>query len=144
MGTPPEPMAHPQVLVMTRLSRRQVGAALGIPHTTVADHLRRAGRAGLGWPLPEGMSDAALEAALFAKEPAPPAETRPLPDWKHIHTELRRPGVTLMLLWLEKVYEREGSLDRVAEHYNTTAVTVGRWLRSIGVTLRPRRKPRDG
>ena len=28
------------------LSRRQVGASLGIPHTTVADHLRRATEAG--------------------------------------------------------------------------------------------------
>jgi hypothetical protein len=53
------------------LSRRQVGAALGLPHTTVADHLRRAAEAGLSWPLPEDLDDAALEAALFRKEPAP-------------------------------------------------------------------------
>lgn len=45
---------------------------------------------------------------------------------------------------LEDVYRSEGSLDRVAEHYGTTAVTVGRWLRSVGVRLQPGRKPRDG
>lgn len=83
------------------LSRRQVGAALNIPFTTVADHLRRASEAGLGWPLPEGLSDADLEALLFRKEPAPPPDARPVPDWHYIHKELRRPGVTLMLVWHE-------------------------------------------
>ena len=82
------------------LSRRQIGASLGIPHTTVADHLRRAAEAGLSWPLPEGMDDAALEAMLFPKGPAP-AKVRPQPDFQTIHRELRRPGVTLMLLWFE-------------------------------------------
>jgi transposase len=83
------------------LSVRQVAVSLRIPFTTVSDHLRRARRAGLGWPLPEGMSDAELEVRLFAKSPSAPAEQRPIPDWQYIHKELRRPGVTLMLLWME-------------------------------------------
>jgi transposase len=101
------------------LSRRQVGAALGIPHTTVADHLRRASEAGLGWPLPEGIDDAALEAALFAKDPAPPTATRPVPEWNYIHTELRRPGVTLMLLWLEyrEAHPEGYSYSQFCHHY---------------------------
>ena len=82
------------------LSRRQIGASLGIPHTTVADHLRRAAEAGLSWPLPEGMDDAALEAMLFPKGPAL-AKVRPQPDFQTIHRELRHPSVTLMLLWFE-------------------------------------------
>jgi transposase len=83
------------------LSCRQVGRALGVPFTTVADHLRRAKAVGLSWPLPEELDDAALEEMLFAKEPAPPTEARPVPDWAYVHRELRRKGVTLMLLWLE-------------------------------------------
>jgi transposase len=81
-------------------SRRQVGVSLGIPHTTVADHLRRAEEAGLSWPLPEDLDDKALEALLFPRGPAL-AKVRPQPDFGHIHKELRRPGVTLMLLWFE-------------------------------------------
>jgi hypothetical protein len=42
------------------------------------------------------------------------------------------------------IYRQQGSLDRVAEHYGTSAPTVGRWLRSLGVPLLPGRKPRDG
>ena len=48
------------------LSRRQVGRALGVPFTTVADHLRRAKEAGLSWPLPEGLDDAGRTGALPA------------------------------------------------------------------------------
>jgi len=102
------------------LSRRQVGAALDIPHTTVADHLRRAAEAGLSWPLPDGLDDAALEAALFGGEPAPPTETRPVPDWHDVHRELRRPGVTLMLLWLEYKEAHPGdgySYSQFCHHY---------------------------
>ena len=83
------------------LSRRQVGAATGSPYSTIADHLGRAGRAGLGWPLPEGMDDAELEARLFARVEPPPSASRPLPDWPLVHRELRRKGVTRQLLWLE-------------------------------------------
>jgi len=48
------------------LSRRATGAATGLPYTTVSDHLVRAARAGLSWPLPDGLDDAQLEACLFA------------------------------------------------------------------------------
>jgi transposase len=82
------------------LPLRQVSAATGVPFTTAADHLRRADRAGLKWPLPDDLDDTALEALLFPKGPAP-EPNRPLPDWEHVHRELKRPGVTLTLLWLE-------------------------------------------
>lgn len=82
------------------MSARQVGLALGVPRSTVGDHLKRAELAGVTWPLPEGMDDAALEALLFP--PPPPAgEQRPVPNWAEVKKELRRKGVTLMLLWFE-------------------------------------------
>jgi transposase len=83
------------------LSSRQVGAALHLPRTTVADHVARARKAGLAWPLPAGLDDDALEARLFASAAPPPAASRPLPDWALIHRELRRKGVTLQLLHFE-------------------------------------------
>lgn len=36
-----------------RLSRREVSAATALPYTTVSDHLARAAKAGITWPLPE-------------------------------------------------------------------------------------------
>jgi transposase len=82
------------------LPLRQVGASLGVPFTTVGDHLRRATRAGLAWPLPDDLDDVALEALLFPKGAAPEPD-RPVPEWSRVHRELKRKGVTLMLLWHE-------------------------------------------
>jgi transposase len=43
-----------------------------------------------------------LEALLFARTGvAPGTRRKPEPGWAHLHRELRRPGVTLMLLWQE-------------------------------------------
>jgi transposase len=83
------------------LSNRAIARGLNIPRTTVRRYRRRAEEAGLSWPLPEGLTESALEARLFPP-PAPVGRhLRAQPDWKHIHEELRRPGVTLQLLWLE-------------------------------------------
>jgi transposase len=82
------------------LPLRQVGASLGVPFTTAGDHLRRATRAGLAWPLPDDLDDDALEALLFPKGAAPEPD-RPVPEWSRVHRELKRKGVTLMLLWHE-------------------------------------------
>ena len=42
------------------LTLRQIGAAVGVPFTTVGDHVRRAQRAGVSWPLPADVDDVAL------------------------------------------------------------------------------------
>ena len=84
-----------------RRSHREIAGSLGIANSTVSEYARRAAAAGLSWPLPEGLDDAALEAALFP--PSPPSRVpRPEPDWDRVHRELQRhKGVTLELLWLE-------------------------------------------
>ncbi len=81
------------------LSRREVARAVQLPTTTVVHYIKRASAAGLSWPLPEDLDDAGLEARLFVSA-APPA-VRPEPDWQKVHLELRRKGVTLMLMWYE-------------------------------------------
>ena len=114
-----------------RLARRQVAVAAGLPYTTVSDYLARARRAGLGWPLPEGMDDAELEARLFARAAAAPASARPRPDWAEVHRELRRKGVTLQLLWLEY---RERHPDGYA--YTQFCVLYRRWRGHLSVVMR--------
>jgi len=81
-------------------SGHQIAAMVGVSRYTVAEYLRRAAVVGITWPVPPGLDDAALERKLFT----PPFATeapRPQPDWVRIHSELRRPGVTLLLLWEE-------------------------------------------
>ena len=67
----------------------------------MGEYLRRAQVVGLSWPLPEGMDERALEARLFPGAGVPAPARRAMPDWAHVHTERRRKGVTLSLLWQE-------------------------------------------
>jgi transposase len=82
------------------MSKRQIAASLGVSATAAGECIRRARRAGLGWPLPEGLADEALEVRLYPP-PTVAKDRRPQPDWTAVHRELRRPGVTLQLLWEE-------------------------------------------
>jgi transposase len=83
------------------LGQRPIGRCLGLSRTTVGDYLRRAKAAGLSWPLPEALTDQDLHYRLFPPTPALPETGRSVPDWAYIHTELKRKGVTLTLLWEE-------------------------------------------
>ena len=83
------------------MSHRQIAASLQVSRSSVGEYERRFAASGLNWPLPEALSDRDLERRLFPPPPAVPADTRVVPDWAVVHQELRRPGVTLMLLWEE-------------------------------------------
>jgi transposase len=82
------------------LRHRAVGVAVGVSASTVGELLGRVRAAGLAWPLDAALDDAALEARLYPREPPRP-DGVPVPDWAYVHRELRRKGVTLMLLWQE-------------------------------------------
>jgi transposase len=80
------------------LARREIGRSVSVSPNTVADVIRRAEAAGLCWPLPEDLNEAALDACLYPP-PAPSRVPRPEPDPEQMHRELTRKGVTLQLLW---------------------------------------------
>ena len=84
-----------------QLSLRQVSLSLAIPHTTVADYVRRARAAGINsWPLSEELADDdALETRLFDSSASAP-RSRPEPDYAMMKKELTKKGMTLMLLWV--------------------------------------------
>lgn len=81
------------------LSNPQIGISCNLSRECVRKYIKRAEKAGLTWPLPEGMDDAALEQKLFKLEYRSPHP--PLPDWTKVHQELKKKGVTLLLLWEE-------------------------------------------
>ncbi len=83
------------------LAQRAIGQSLRLSQGAVHEYLKRAQRAGLGWPLPAGLDDVQLEAMLFPPAPDVAADQRPVPDWAAVHREMRRPNVTLALLWEE-------------------------------------------
>jgi transposase len=83
------------------LSIRQVAASAQVARSSVAEYERRFHASGLSWPLPASLSELEFERRLFPPPLPRVADTRAVPDWAVIHRELRRAGVTLMLLWEE-------------------------------------------
>lgn len=83
-----------------RRSARDVAKSCSISRTTVGEYERRALAAGLSWPLPE-VDDGTLEVLLFPPPPNIAPDDRPVPDWNEVDKELRRKGVTRLLVWQE-------------------------------------------
>ncbi len=116
------------------VSDRKIAAAIGCSRSTVQLCLKRAAQAGIGWPLPDELDDAALEARLYPKAPA--LNARPAPDFAALHRELSRPGVTRMLLWQEyKACHPEGW------QYSVFCDRYRRWLATQDPVLRLEHAP---
>jgi hypothetical protein len=80
------------------LSYSEVGRALKISKSVVGKYITLARVAGVDCELAQTLSDEDLEARLY--RPALPRGSHQLaPDFSVVHQELKRPGVTLMLLW---------------------------------------------
>jgi transposase len=82
------------------LTHRAIARSCGVSASTVSEYITHAKAAGLSWPLPEGITTEQLEAQLFPEKVPKPARGVQ-PDWKQVHKELKRKGVTLSLLWIE-------------------------------------------
>src|SRR3954453_21205970 len=113
-------------------SDRQIARSLNLARSTVALTLERAAAVGLRWPAPATLSDRAVEAILCPGHGSRQSERRKAePDWAHVHHELRRPGVTLMLLWEEyRQREPEGN------GYSRWCELSRPWERRLSPTMR--------
>ncbi|MER9355142.1 IS21 family transposase [Mesorhizobium sp. M0514] len=66
------------------------------------DNIERATAAGLSWPLPAELTDDVLEHRLFSRQGVKQGiRRRAEPDWGALAVELKKPGVTLSILWEE-------------------------------------------
>jgi len=113
------------------LTKRQTGRSCNLSHSTVCDYVRRAKAAGIGWPLPEGMDDATLAAKLFPCKTTLILSERPLPLWADMHTELRKKGVTLQLLWIEYKQQYPDGYQ-----YSQFCELYRRWEGTLDLSLR--------
>ncbi len=81
------------------LSLRDIGRSLRVTHPTVHKYLQAARNAGLDWPAIAAMDDDALRTVMYVRPACEPQ--RVMPDYRCIHQELKKPGVTINLLWQE-------------------------------------------
>ena len=120
-----------QLLHGGALSTRQIGAALGIAKSTVSEIASYARVAGVDWALAQSLSDEELQARLY-KPPVARASRHLEPDHAHIHRELRRPGVTLQLLWEEYQHQHAGQ----AYKYSAFCEKYKAWARRLQRSMR--------
>ena len=117
------------------LSKRKIAASLGMSATAARDCIWRARRAGLAWPLPADLTDEELECRLYPPPTVAASDRRPQPEWAAVHRELRRPGVTLQLLWEEHraVHPDGYGYSRYCELYRAWAVRLSPTMRQSHV-----------
>jgi transposase len=113
------------------LSVREVREATGVGKTAVSEYVSRARVVGITWPIPPEIGDAELERRLFTPAGFHEGSTKPLPDWTKVHEELKRRGVTLLILW------EEHRAEHVDGHgYSRFCELYGEWRRRLSPTMR--------
>ena len=111
-------------------TNREIATSVGISPASVSNIVTAAKAAGVTWEAAQELGDEELE-AVFYDAPGGARTTRPLPDFPKVHTERRRPGVTLALLHEEYLKEN-------AEGYRYTQFCelYREWVKRRGWTMR--------
>ena len=138
-------------------SNEKIAQIVGIGETTVREYLIRARAAGLTWPLPEELCDKKLEDCLYPPQVQGIVDEYYIPDFERIHNELKRKGVTLLLLWEE--YKQSHSnpccYSQFCQLYKEWCATGDSWMIQVhkageetfidwaGLTM-PIYNPKDG
>lgn len=121
------------------VSQRGIADVLGCSRNTVAAVLTAANGAGLGFG---EVADLAADEVrhLLVPEPVKTDSDRVAPDFEHIHRELARPSVTLLLLWNEYVANCRAT-GGVPYRYSFFNERYRRWSILTGASMRIPRNP---
>lgn len=84
-----------------KLTHRQIATSLSISPSVVSRYTARAAHMGItSWPLDTSWDDVTLKRTFLKSKP--PLKKHTLPDWQHVHDELKQHKyMTLQLLWEE-------------------------------------------
>lgn len=123
------------------LSNRATARSCSISHSTVAEYISRFEQSGLSWPLSAEMDELSLERKLFpldclvgegeSIDGITGNVSRKEPDWKSVNEELKKKGVTLLLLWKE--YRADNANGY---RYSQFCHLYKKWKRKLHVSMR--------
>ena len=82
------------------ISKNKIARCCKIGRKTVQIYFHRFEASGLKWPLPDNMSDEDLERKLFSEHKVK-SSARELLNYEYLCQEIKKPNVTLALLWEE-------------------------------------------
>src|SRR5450830_1039982 len=114
-----------------KLSHQQIANALGISKGVVAKYVGLAAVAGLSWSDVQDADDTELDRRLLVSPER--ARDHVQPDYARVHQELRRKGMTLMLLWEE---HRADHADRQTYAYAQFCVNYRRFAKQLKRSMR--------
>ncbi len=113
------------------LSHEQIAASLRISKGVVAKYVGLAAAASLDWAAVQTLDETALQQRLPSPSRRPRCHAQP--DYGCMHQELRRKGMTLMLLWEE--YQAEHA-DRQTYCYSQFCDGHRRFARQLKRSMR--------
>lgn len=110
-------------------SYRVIARSLNIGETTAREYIIRADKAKIVWPLSKDIEEEQLTALLYPPK-GPRRRDQLAPDFPTIHKELRRKGVTLVLLWEEYLqsYPQGYSYSHFASLYEKWRSCSDTWM----------------
>ena len=117
-----------------KVSNRQIETLGIVSKSAVSNITSRFDKSGLEIEAALAMKDDALEALLFSDAKAgKKRSTKPHPDWSYIHEQLKRKGMTRLLLWEEYKAQHPGGYGytQFKEHYSRYAKTLNPSMRQI-------------
>ncbi len=120
------------------LSDSEIARSCDCARSTVQDYRERATATGLTAMQASTVADSELLALLGKKPHRESASAGPEIDFAWVATELKRPGVTLALLWQEKIQGQTGAYS-----YSAFCRRVRAWEGKHSVTLRQVHRPGD-
>ena len=121
------------------VSQRGIADVLGCSRNTVAAVFAAANAAGVGFG---EVADLGADEVrhLLLPEPAKAVSDRVTPDFEHVHRELARPSVTLLLLWNEYVAGCRAA-GGVPYRYSFFNEQYRRWVAATGASMHVQRSP---
>ena len=121
------------------VSQRGIADVLGCSRNTVAAVFAAANAAGVGFG---EVADLGADEVrhLLLPEPAKAVSDRVTPDFEHVHRELARPSLTLLLLWNEYVAGCRAA-GGVPYRYSFFNEQYRRWVASTGASMHVQRSP---
>ena len=114
---------------------REISRSLSISPATASNYINGAKEANLIYSRITGMDEEELTQIIKGEKSGSERKSRPQPNWKQIHGEMKKKGVTLQLLWEEykAIYPDGYQSTQFCDHYR-------KWKGKLNPSLRQTHK----
>ncbi len=117
------------------LSIRKISKSCSVSRPVVSDYLKLVESNKLGWAEAKFMSDEEIRVRLLGIKQNGIISEKVVPDWNYIHQEIKKPHMTLALLWQEYRAEQPAGYQ-----YSRFSDLYGQWRKKLRLTMRQTHK----